>query len=70
MNSRIGIDENTLCRQSLRAVAGHCVPVIKVAVSKCIELDLAAIIRRARKLVHRLRLNRDRYLLDSGNRKL
>ena len=57
MNSRIGIDEDALRGQPLRAVAGNCVSVIKVAMINYIEFDLPAIVEAREDLSIGVRLN-------------
>ncbi len=45
MDAGIGVDEDTLGGEALRAVAGNGVAVIETAVLSSIELDLAAVIQ-------------------------
>ena len=55
MHSRIGINQNMLGGETLRAVAGDGVAVIKVSMLCGIEFDLLAAIKSRRDLLPRIR---------------
>jgi hypothetical protein len=48
MHSGIGVDENPLGGEPLRAVAGHSISVVEVPMSKRVELDLTSIVEARR----------------------
>jgi hypothetical protein len=48
MHSGIGVDENPLGGEPLRAVAGHSVSVVEVPMNKRVELDLTSIVEARR----------------------
>src|SRR5580692_12664436 len=48
MHSGTSVDENPFGGEPLRAVAGHCVSVVEVSMSKRVELDLTSIVEARR----------------------
>jgi hypothetical protein len=45
VDARVGIYQDALCSEALRAVAGDCIPVVKVRVLFGIKIDSAVIVK-------------------------
>ena len=44
MDARISVDEDPVCRETLRAVTGHCVSMIEVSMIRSVKLNVTPII--------------------------